>query len=125
MRLNLKDNAVRIGWILGAVLVGTALDYLVHEASPAFAVPDFYFRHKIIYATLWLFVGLGLFWRVRAPFTKAVLVTAFFAVVLQTRYFLLGYPLWFVLFFMAVHFVVFLAPVYWVFRNDPRLFGIR
>ena len=124
MRLNLKDNAKRIAWLFLAVLAGTFLDYLVHSVSPDFAVPDYYFRDKIIFATLWLWVGVGIFWRMRSPWPKTLAVTAFFAVVLQTRYFLTGYPLWFVLFFMGVHFVVFAPPVYVVFVRNRRLFGL-
>lgn len=124
MRLHLVDNLKRVVWVLQAVIVGTALDFLVHTTSPAFAVPDFYFRNKIIYATIWLLVGIALFWRVRAPFWKSVYATAFFAVVLQIRYYLIGYPLWFVFGFMVVHFVVFLPAVYWVFRMRPKLFGV-
>ena len=120
----ITDNLKRLGWMFLAVLVGTLLDYGVHLISPAFAVPDYYFRNKIIYAMLWLLVGLAIFWRVRSPEYKALWVTLSLAVILQTHYYLVGYPLWFVLFFALVHFVVFLLPVYVIFRRNRTLFGI-
>ncbi len=118
------DNLKRIGWLLLVVLIGTALDYAVHSLNIKFAVPEYYFRNKIIFATLLLDIGLFLFWRIRSASVKSVLVTAFFAILLQARYAITGYPLWFVFFFMVVHFAVFMPPLYGVFRFRPNLFNI-
>lgn len=106
------------------VLIGTFLDFLVHIISERFSVPEYYFSNKIIYATFWFLVGLIVFWRVHKPLSKAILMTALVAIVLQTRYFFEGYPLWFVFFFMVVHFVAFLLPVYIIFLRNKHLFGI-
>lgn len=119
------DNLKRLGWLLVAVLVGTVLDYIVHATSAKFAVPEYYFRNKAIVAVLLLDVGLFLFWRMRSVFTKSLWVTAFFAILIQGRYALTGYPMWFVLFFAVVHFAVYLPPVYLAFRLRPKLFGAQ
>ena len=121
----LIQNSKRLGWIVLVVLIGTLFDYLVHASNETFAVPDYYFRHKLIYAVVWIAVGTAVFWKVRPLLWKAVLVTGFFAIILQTRYFFAGYPIWFVLLFMGVHGITFGVPLYLVFRHERRLFGVR
>ncbi len=107
------------------MLVGTGLDYVVHSLSPSFAVPGYYFSNKIIFATLLLAVGVWLFWNVHSAWKKSIVITAWFAVLLQTRYAITRYPLWSVLFFAVVHFVVFLPPVYWALHRNPKLFNVQ
>ncbi len=119
------NNLQRLVGIFLVVIVGTFLDFLVHLMSERFSVPEYYFSNKLLYATLWLMIGLIIFWRIRTPFSKAVWMTALFAIVIQTRYFLEGYPLWFVFFFMAIHFITFLAPLYGLLRLRPQLFNVQ
>lgn len=103
------------------ILIGTGLDWLVHQTSPAYAVPSWYFRNKIIFGTL---LGCAAFLLARRyardyrwqAFWTALIV----AVLLQFRYLLLGYSAEFLLLFLGVHFVAFLIPAWFLFRYLPH-----
>jgi hypothetical protein len=116
----------KLAWMLGLVLViivaGTAIDFVVHSLSEKFAVPEYYFKDKIIFGTLWGFVAVLVFQRVHNLNLKAVLMSATVAVLLQIRYFLTGYALWFVILFLFLHFIMFLVPALIIFKKYPEVF---
>ncbi len=99
--------------ILSIILLFTLVDFFLHSLSADYAVPDRYFRNKIIFGTIY---GMAIFWLVRKQglFMRSLLFSGVLAASLQTRYFLEGYPLDFVLLFLLLHFLI-LLPVSWVF----------
>ncbi len=119
-----KENILKqIGLMLTIVLVATFIDYIVHSLDESFYVPMEYFTNKVIYATVWGFVGVYVLrnW-IKDPTRLAIGMSAFIALVLQTKYFLQGYNLFFVFLFMFLHFLMFLVPSIPVFRKYPELF---
>lgn len=93
------------------------IDYIAHSTSSKFAVPPEYFQNKIIYGALNGFIAFGilkLFFR--SPNKLALGVSLVVAVVLQTKYFLLGYNRFFVFLFMMLHFFMFLVPALVMFN---------
>src|SRR5262245_50223369 len=92
----------RILLILLIICLGTVIYYAVHQTSPYFSVPSTYFPHKILYGTLWGFVGYLVFKRfIKTPFWTAFTIAAVPAVLLQTMYFIQGHQLtWVVVLFL-------------------------
>ncbi len=119
--------AKRIGLILLIIVLGTVIDYVVHQMSPNFSVPSSYFPHKIFYGTLWGFVGYLVFgawfkW-LKTPLWTAVAIAAVPAVALQTMYFIQGHQLkWVVFFFLVAHFFMFLLPGYFICKKYASTF---
>lgn len=106
------------GASLLVVAFGTVLDYLVHHMDETLAVPFEYYPNKIIFGAFWFFVFLNLVGYVTSKINyQAVLVPLAVAVVLQAKYFFQGYPIWFVVLFLFLHFLMFLPASFWVFRR--------
>ena len=91
--------------ILFIILVFTFIDFLIHSLSEEYAVPDYYFRNKIIFGT-----GIGfitcLFIRRKGLLVKSFLLSIVVSLLLQIRYFLEGFSLKFVLEFLLIHFFI-------------------
>src|SRR3989304_916677 len=105
-RLNFERILLTITIIFIAVVIFTAIDYLVHGLSPEYSVPDYYFKNKIIFATIigsivYFFIKKRVFWQ------KSLIVSLVTAVLLQIKYYLQGYPKEFVFEFMLFHFLMF------------------
>ena len=108
----LKQVAV----VLIVILIGTAIDWFAHGLSERFAVPEYYFPHKILYGTIIGSIALWVFrhW-IRSDRLLAFAVTAAVAVLIQVNYYLQGYSLTFVFLFMAIHFVARFVPAFFLF----------
>jgi len=91
------------------ILIFTLIDVLVHSLSEEYAVPDYYFRNKIISGTIIGFVTYLLIKR-SSLFVKSLIFSAVVSILLQIRYFLEGYSLKFVIEFLFFHFLM-LLPV--------------
>lgn len=93
--------------IIGIILVFTFLDYLVHQLSTEYAVPDYYFRNKIIYGSLWaiLFYFIIRKWN-KGTVLKSLVFSALISIVLQARYAYEGYSWEFVIEFLFFHFFI-------------------
>lgn len=87
------------------VLLFTLVDYFTHSLSPSYSVPSYYFRDKIIFGTFWVLVAYYFVGK-REILPRSLIISAFTAVVLQIRYYLIGYPLNFVLSFLVLHFIM-------------------
>ena len=121
--MKIKNILKQIGLMLIVVLVATTIDYIVHSLNESFYVSFDYFTNKVIFATVWGIVGLFIFRNyIKNPTKLAIATSAFIAVVLQTKYFLQGYPLFFVFLFMFLHFLMFLVPSIPIFRKYSSLF---
>lgn len=101
--------------ILAIILVFAFFDYLVHQISPDYAVPEYYFRNKIIFGTIIGFIAFMIV-KNKPVITKTLVVSLSVAVLLQTRYYLTGYPLKFVLEFLVIHALILLAVSYITFK---------
>lgn len=115
--LNYKRILQQILILVVVMGLAVIIDYIAHSTSSKFAVPPEYFRNKIIYGALNGFVAFGilkLFFR--SPNKLALGVSLVVAVVLQTKYFLLGYNRFFVFLFMMLHFFMFLVPALVMFN---------
>ena len=121
--MKIKNILKQIGLMLIVVLVATTIDYIVHSLNESFYVSFDYFTNKVIFATVWGIVGLFIFRNyIKNPTKLAIATSAFIAVVLQTKYFLQGYALFFVFLFMFLHFLMFLVPSIPIFRKYSSLF---
>lgn len=100
------------------VLIGTGIDFLVHNIRAEYAVPNYYFPDKIIFGTL---LGAAIYWlvsrKIESRFFSALVFGALLSSILQIRYFIEGYPLSFVLVFLGVHFVAFSLPACFLLRR--------
>ena len=92
--------------LLTVVLLFTIVDYLIHGLEGAWSVPDYYFRNKIPAAFLLGIAGLFFAGKFQSIWLKAMTMAGVISVLLQTRYFITGYPLSFVLVFLLIHFVI-------------------
>lgn len=98
---------VRAAVYLGLLIVAFAgIDYFIHALRPEWAVPEYYFRNKLIFGWLWSLVAWLLAERFSGLWTKSLIFSALVAVVLQARYYWEGYPLDFVLIFLAIHWLI-------------------
>lgn len=111
-KLSIKKYFLSFLIILVIILIFTIVDYVVHLLSEEYSVPSYYFRNKVIFGTL---IGI-LLWPFIKKYktnTKSILLSVVVSVLLQTRYFLEGYPKEFVFEFLLFHFLI-LLPVSWI-----------
>ena len=118
-KLDFKKLLIILAIVFGIILIFTFIDYLVHSLSEDYAVPNYYFRNKIIFGTGIGFITYLLFQK-KKPFVKALIFSGVIAVLLQIRYFLEGFSLKFVVEFLVFHFLILLVVswvVFWVFKR--------
>lgn len=119
-----KILLIQLVLLTAAIAIGTIFDAMVHATRPEFSVPEYYFRNKIFYGGAWMFIFFRLLKNhIKTPWRQALATSFLTAAILQTKYYLLGYNLFFVFFFLGVHFIVFLVPAYFIFRKFPRIFS--
>lgn len=121
--LNYKNILLIFLSVLAIILIFFVLDYLVHSLSEEYAVPDYYFKNKIIFGTFWA-LAIYYFIRKQDIVKRSLILSAFVAIVLQTRYYLEGYPLKFVLEFLIFHFLMLLASsllVFWLMKKKLKV----
>ena len=94
------------------IIIFSGFDFWIHSLSTEYDVPSYYFRNKIIFGTLIGYITYILLHE-RKLFTKSLLVSICVSVLLQVRYYIEGYPLDFVLVFLALHFII-LWPVSYI-----------
>lgn len=107
--ITIKKLVIILILALSIMLIGTVIDFLMHGLSEEYAVPSFYFPNKIVFGTIFFFIGLILF-RKFHPANKAITISLIVVLLLQIRYFLEGYPIDFVFIFLFIHFGAFLVP---------------
>ncbi len=114
----------RIALIVLIICLGTIIDYFVHQMDPRFSVPATYFPHKIFYGSLWAFVGYFVFKKyLTTPLLLAFTMAAVPAILLQTMYYIQKHQLgWVVLFFLLLHFLMFIIPGFFVCRRFKDIF---
>ncbi|MFA4952753.1 MAG: hypothetical protein WC584_00870 [Candidatus Pacearchaeota archaeon] len=102
------------------ILILTFIDFLIHSLSKEYAVPDYYFRNKIIFGTI---IGLIIYFLVKNknPLIKSLTFSVVVSVLLQIRYFLEGYPIRFVIEFLAIHFIILFIVSIITFKYLKRL----
>ncbi len=104
------------------VIIGTIIDWLAHTSREEFAVPFIYFPNKIIFGIFWGLIALRLMrYFTRNPYWLAVWVFFWVALILQMKYWLLGYELWFVWLFMLLHWLMFLVPALFIFPKNKHI----
>lgn len=101
------------------ILIFTLIDALVHSLSADYAVPDYYFRNKIIFGTIIGFVAY-LFVKNKSLFTKSLIFSVTISVLLQIRYALEGYNLKFVIEFLFFHFLILLFTSIIIFKLSKK-----
>ena len=113
----------QIGLILVIFCIGTAMDWVVHHANAEFYVPFLYYRNKIIFGTILGFAVLKIVSRWTTNYRwQAFWMSLIVAILLQTKYFILGYELFFVFLFIPIHFLVFLIPSSVIFKKFRSIF---
>lgn len=108
---NIPMNNIKIflGWglsLLIVILLFTGLDYFFHSWRLDWSVPEYYFRHKIIYGFLWSVPALILALLFTRIWQRALIFSSVIAIILQVKYYLEGYPLNFVLIFLLIHLAI-------------------
>lgn len=101
------------------ILIFTLIDALVHSLSVDYAVPDYYFRNKIIFGTIIGFITC-LFIKNKESFTKSLIFSVIISVLLQIRYALEGYNLKFVIEFLFFHFLILLFTSIIIFKLSKK-----
>ena len=120
--MNYKKNLKIIILVLAVIVIGTVIDYFVHSTNPDFSVPAEYFINKIIFGTVWGSIFVFILRRyIKNPRALAAGVSLGVAIVLQTKYFLQGYNLYFVFLFMILHFLMFLVPAWLLFKKWDKV----
>lgn len=105
--------------ILIIISILTFIDYIVHLLNEEYAVPFYYFTNKIIYGTIFGFITY-LFIRKLNLLTKALILSAVVSTLLQIRYFLQGYPLYFVILFLIIHFIILAPTAFIIFKLTKK-----
>lgn len=101
--------------VFGVILIFALIDFLIHKLSNEYDVPSYYFRNKIIFGALIGFFSY-LFIRKQKLWVKSLVFSAIVSVLLQTRYYLEGYPVDFVFLFLGIHFAILLVVSWSVFK---------
>jgi len=66
------------------IILFSFVDYLAHSANIKWAVPDYYFPHKIIYGTVIGFITY-LFIKKQKPLIKSLIFSAAISILLQIK----------------------------------------
>lgn len=119
-RLTWKEAVFRFVLMLAAVLVFTFFDWLVHSSSAYLSVPGFYFKNKIIYGTIFAFLS-SLVFRKLSLMKQSLFISLITVGLLQIRYALYGYPLYFHLIVLPEHFIFLWASSYGALKVLGRL----
>lgn len=88
------------------ILLFAVVDYIFHSLSEKWAVPEYYFKNKIIYGFLWSIPALWVSLKFKKVLLKSLAFSSIISIILQLRYYIEGYPLDFVLIFLVIHFVI-------------------
>ncbi|MBI2449115.1 hypothetical protein HYV49_02355 [Candidatus Pacearchaeota archaeon] len=112
----------QLGLVFVIVIIATIIDWMTHSLSPRFYVTFEYYRNKIIFSMLWGIVILFVFRKMKNLTGKAFIFAGIIALVLQVKYFLQGYDRFFVFLFMFLHFFMFLAPAWIIFKRYAKYF---
>lgn len=107
--MSYKKYLLLFAIILVIIIVFTGIDYIVHSLDDEYTVPSYYFRNKIVFGTIIGYFTL-LLSRQFKLWKRALIVSAVVSVLLQTRYYIEGYSINFVLEFLLFHFLM-LFPV--------------
>lgn len=92
--------------LLLLILLFALIDYFFHSLTKNWAVPEYYFKNKIIYGFLWSIPALWISSGLSNIYIKSFSFSAIISIVLQIRYYIEGYPLDFVLIFLVIHFLI-------------------
>ncbi len=111
MKKQTKRHIRRSFFLFGAVLVFTLLDWLVHQASPILEVPSWYFRNKIIFATLYACI-IGFFVEKSSLKVQAAMITLITVTLLEIRYISYGYPFEFHAIIFPTHLILLYGATY-------------
>lgn len=106
MRKGLLDKIFSAIVLMIIILLFTMADYVIHGMEDTWGVPEYYFTNKIPFGFLWGIVGLLLARRSDNIWLQSTIVSVTIAMALQTRYFIEGYPLNFVVSFLLIHFLI-------------------
>ncbi len=87
------------------ILIFTFIDAFIHSLKKEYSVPDYYFKNKIIFGTLYGFFSLLIIEK-KNLWKKAFIFSVVVSILLQIRYFLEGYPIDFVFGFLIIHFII-------------------
>ena len=121
--LNFKRILSVVLSIITIILIFAFFDYLVHQLSAEYFVPDYYFTNKIIYGCLWGFVFYFLLRKLKTNIVfKSAVFSALISIVLQVRYFYEGYSMKFVIEFLFYHFFILWVVSYLTFRLLDKVF---
>jgi len=121
--MKIKDYVILFFVTLIIILIFTALDYFTHGLSPEYSVPGYYFSNKIIFGTLIGFLALIFLNKINWG-KRALLTSLIVSVLLQTRYYLEGYPKKFVFEFMLFHFLMLVVSsfiVFWILYRNKKV----
>jgi len=121
--MKIKDYVGLFFVTLIIILLFTALDYFTHGLSPEYSVPNYYFRNKIIFGTLIGFLALIFLNKINWG-KRALLTSLIVSVLLQTKYYLEGYPKKFVFEFMLFHFLMLVVSsfiVFWILYRNKKV----
>lgn len=119
----MKKTSYCIFWIprlIILILVFTGVDYLFHSLLPQWAVPEYYFKNKIIFGFLWSILALFASFEFHKIKYKALVFSLIVSIVLQLRYYLEGYSLGFVLTFLVIHFAIFYVLSFVMFNSIDK-----
>ncbi len=111
----IKDLALEIISVIAIILIFTAIDYYIHSLSKEYSVPSYYFKNKIIFGSL---IGFAAYFFIKNKqlLTKSIIFSAVISILLQTRYYLEGYPKKFVFEFLIFHFLILLPISLMIFK---------
>ena len=118
--LNFRNLILILLFVFVIISIFSLVDYFAHSLSEKYSVPSWYFRNKIIFGTMIGFIAY-LWVRKKGLFTRSFVFSLLISVLLQTRYFLEGYPLDFVILFLFIHFIILLPVSLIIFKLAGNL----
>ena len=103
------------------ILIFTFIDYLIHSLKEEYFVPSWYYTNKMIYGTLIGFITLSLLQKFKNIHIKTLIFSLVVSTLLQTRYALTGYDIYFVVLFLFIHFIILSPSTYLIIRLFKKL----
>lgn len=88
------------------ILIFTAVDYFFHSLSDKWAVPEYYFKNKVVFGFFWSIPAVFVALKLSKIWQRSLLFSLIVSIVLQINYYLKGYPVDFVLIFLIIHFCI-------------------
>ena len=120
----------QFGLIALICILGIILEYSAHDIFNNFSIRPDYVSFSLFLGPFWAFLVFRVFKRYFKPYWVFAIVVAMNEMFLldaglSAKHYFAGFNYFVILSFMALHFLMFLAPAWFIFKYFYNIFGLK